>query len=372
MSRFLFYLIIINMLTNMVSITPRILIAGSAKGTILSMIVALILGIWLTYILVILFRSFPGQDLPEILHAYAPKWMATPVLLFLSVAWYVAGLFTIIIYTFIILRFLTPEMSIYVIVLTFAIVVTYGVFMATKNILYMSEIIFVLVVPFIIFIQIKGYISPELNWDYVRIALMEFNHLPDYGALTSSLFIVVGTANLVIFNRVFLNLKKLTGKGTALLAFICTYVLATTYFLPIGFGGFDSLENVLYPWIMTSDSIRMKFGIIERVVFLFIGAFLALGVVSIIIHWHVSIQLLSSVIQFKRFKWRKFNLTNPLIMVIFWVVAMVVTKSITAEGLFKAVEMYDDFVLPALLLLLVGSLLVAKKGAASKWRESKK
>ncbi|MFC5603856.1 GerAB/ArcD/ProY family transporter [Sporosarcina koreensis] len=372
MSRFLFYLIIINMLTNMVSITPRILISGSKSGAILSMILALIFGITLTYILVMLFRRFPGQGLPEILNAYAPKWVATPVLLFLGLAWYVAGLYTLIIYTFIILRFLTPDMSIYIVVLTFAFIVTYGVLMATKNILYMSEIVFVLVVPFIIFIQIKGYASADLNWDYVRVALMEINHLPDYGAFSSSLFIVVGTANLAIFNRFFMNLKKPTGKGIALLTFICAYVLATTYFLPIGFGGFDSLKNDLYPWIMTSDSIRMKYGIIERVVFLFIGAFLALGVVSMIMHWHVSSQLLSAVIQFKRLKWKSINLTTPLIIVIFWVVAMIVTKTITTEGLFKAVELYDDFVLPVLLATLVGCLLLAGKGAASKWRESKK
>ena len=91
--------------------------------------------------------------------------------------------------------------------------------MKAHNILYMSEIIFIIVVPFIVFVQMKGYLSRDLNWDYVRVALMEINHLPDYGAFTSSLFIVIGTANLVIFNRVFTNLKKPTGKGIALLDF---------------------------------------------------------------------------------------------------------------------------------------------------------
>ncbi len=37
---------------------------------------------------------------------------------------------------------------------------------------------------------------------------MEVNHLPDYGAFTSSLFIVIGIANLVIFNRVFTTTEK--------------------------------------------------------------------------------------------------------------------------------------------------------------------
>ncbi|MGN7388758.1 GerAB/ArcD/ProY family transporter [Sporosarcina sp. SAFN-015] len=372
MSRFLFYLILINMITNMVSITPRILIVGSNTGTVLSLVLALIIGMIFTYILVILFSRFPGQGLPEILNAYTPKWFATPVLLFFAVAWYIAGLFTLIIYTFIINRFLTPEMSMYTVILTFVAIVTYGICMGTKNILYMGEIIFILIVPLIFFIQLKGYMTPELNWDYIRVALMEVNHLPDYSAFTSSLFIVIGTANLVIFNRFFTKLKKPSGKGMALLTFICAYILATTYFLPIGIGGFDSLDNALYPWIMTSDSLRMKFGIIERVVFIFIGAFLALGVVSMIIHWHVSIKLLSSVVYFKKFNWKSYNLTLPFFIVIFWGIAIISTKTVTVYGLFKSVEAFDNFGLPFMLLLLVSCLLLARKGAASKWRESKK
>ncbi|MCG7345635.1 spore germination protein [Sporosarcina sp. ACRSL] len=372
MSRFLFYLILINMMTSMVSLTPRILIAGSGSGTVVSLIIALFVGIVMTYILVRLFSHFPGLGLPEILKAYAPKWFAKPILLFFGLAWYTAGLFTLIAYTIIIIRFLTPNMSIYTIVLTFVIVVTYGVFMKARNILYMSEIIFIVVVPLIVFIQLKGYINRDLNWDYVRIALMEINHLPDYGAFTSSLFIVIGTANLVIFNRVFTQLKKPTGKGMALLTFLLAYVLASTYFLPIGFGGYEPLKTTIFPWIMTSDSIRMKFGIIERIVFIFTGAFLALGVVSIVMHWHVSIQLLASVFDFKRFKWKSFNLTFPLLIVMFWVVAMFVIAKISTEGLFRAVEMYDDYFTPTLLVLLVFCLLLARKGAASKWRKSKK
>jgi len=366
MSRFLFYLILINMLAYMVSITPRILITGSNKGTILSLVLALIVGIVLSYILVIIFRSFPGQGLPEILKAYTPKWVATPVLLVMALAWYIAGVFTLTIYTFIILRFLTPEMSIYIIVLSFVVIVTYGVFMKTKNILYMSEIVFIIVVPFIFFVQMKGYLNKDLNWDYVKVALMEINHLPNYGAFSSSLFIVIGTANLVIFNRIFTNLKKPSGKGIALLTLVCAYVLATTYFLPIGFGGFDSLDNALFPWIMTSDSMRMKFGIIERIVFIFMGAFLALGTVSMVMHWHVALQLLTGVFYFKRFKWKSYNLTFPLFIVFFWAIAIFLVKQLTTEGLFEFVEFYDEIALPILLFILVGCLLLARKGAVSK------
>lgn len=361
MNRFLFYLILINTLTNMVSITPRILIAGSGEGTLFGMIIAIIIGLILTYIIISLFSEFPGQGLPEILSTCTSKWISNPVLLFFTVTWFFAGLTTLIVYTFIIIRFLTPEMSIYIIVLTFVVVVTYGMLMTTRNLLYLGEVVFIIVVPFILFIQMKGYFSTDLNWDYIRVSVMEINHLPNYTSFSSSLFIVMGVANLVIFNRYFKKLKKPTRKGMSLLAVLLTYILGTTYFLPIGFGGFDSLDNVLYPWIMTSDSIRMKFGIIERIFFFFTGAFLALGIVSMVMHWHISLQLLSSVIRFKRFKWKSVNLTRPLFIVVYWIIAIVATKRITADGLFQSVKLFDRYFLPVVLALLIGSLLLAKR-----------
>lgn len=372
MSRFLFYLILVNMLANIIALTPRILVAGSDKGSTLAIMLAIPTGMLFTYTIVSLFRHFPGQGLPEILKAYTPKWFSAPVLLFFSLCWYYAGLVTLIIYIFIINRFITPHMSIYIIVLTFVLVVTYGVLMTARNILYLSEIVFFIVIPFITFILLKGYFSSDLNWDYVGIAAMHINHLPDYTAFCSSLFIVIGVANLVIFNRYFTKLKKPTWKGMSLLTVLCTFILFSTYFLPIGFAGFDSLENALYPWIITSDSMRMKYGIVERVLFLFIGVFLILAVLSIIILWHVSIQLLVSVIHFNRFKWRGFNVTIPFFIICFWVVGMYTTKTITLDGLYKTVEVFDRYFIPVVLLLLIGCLLLAKKGAAPKCRESKK
>lgn len=373
MSRFLYYLILINMLTNMVAITPRFLIAGNKTGTVAALIPALIIGMVLTYFLVRLFSYFPGQGLPEILKKNTPKWIATPLLLFFSLTWYFVGLSILIIYAAIISRFLTPEMSICTIILAFVLVTTFGIFMASRNILYMSEIILLIVVPFILFVQIKGYFSPNLDWDYIRVAIMHINHLPNYTSFSTSLFIVLGAANLVIFNRCFAKLKKPSGKSMVLLSFICTYILLTTYFLPLGFGGFDSLDNVVFPWITTSDSMRMKFGIVERIVFFFIGAFLALGVINITVTWHVSIHLLSSVIHFNRFKVRSVNLTFPIFISIFWIIAFILTRRITINDLFRSAALFDDILLPIILFLLFGSLLLAKRrGAATKCPKSQK
>lgn len=372
MNRFLFYLILISMMTYMVSTTPRTLIEGSANGSVPSLFLAIIAGMVVTYITISKFSHFPGQGLPEILKSHTPKWFATPILFIFSIVWFYVGLSTLITYTFIINRFLLPEMSIYVVVLTFVLIITYGIFMTTKNIFYMSEIIFLIVIPFILFVQIKAYFSPSLNLDYLRISIMQINQLPNYKSFMTATFIAMGAANLVIFNRYFKELKKPTWKGMSLLTFFFSYILLTTYFLPMGFGGFEALDNALYPWILTSDSIRMKFGLIERIVFIFIGAFLALSVVTITMQWHISIQLLSSVFYFKRFKWKSVNLTLPFFVLCFWAFSIYRAKTVTSEALYKGVEFFDMVILPITITLLIGSLWLAKRGAASKCPDTKK
>jgi len=353
------------MITNMVSLTPRTLIAGAKGGAIPSIILALIAGIILTYIIVALFSQFPEMGMPEILYAYTPKWFAVPTLLFLSAAWFMAGLVTLTTYVFIITRFLTPEMSILLVIASFILVITYGILMNLRNILNLLEFICILSLPLILFVQLKGYLSNKLDWVYVQIAIMHANHLPEYRPFTTSLFIVLGAANLVIYNRFFKDLKKPSGKSMILLTVICTYTLFTTYFLPIVYGGFDSLSNVLYPWILTSDSMRMKFGIIERVVFIFIGAFLAIAVGSIVLQWNVSLQLLKSVFYFKQFRYKKINLTIPLFIVLFWVITVYFITTININDLFNVVYFYDGL-LPVLIFLLIVGLLLAKRGAKSK------
>ncbi|WP_339253796.1 GerAB/ArcD/ProY family transporter [Sporosarcina sp. FSL W8-0480] len=365
MSRFLFYLILINLLTNMVSTTPRTFILDNTQGVLNSLFLAIAVGMIFTYFLISLFSHFPGMTLPEILNSCMPKWISTPIILFLSISWYGAGLITLITYVFIIIRFLTPEMSIYLIVLSFAAIITYGVFMQTKSILFTSEILVVLVVPLILFVQLKGYLDKDFDWDYVRIAIMHINHLPSYRSFTTALYVTIGIANLIVFNRYFTDLRKPSRKAMALLTLICFFIIMTTYLLPIGLSGFEALENVPYPWIMTSDSMRMKFGLIERVVFIFIGAFLAISVLSIIIHWHVSMHLFESIFNFNRLKWKSFKLKLPIYALVFWVIAMIATKMFTGETLFKSAYYFDMYLLPAILVILIGCLLYAKRRAKS-------
>ncbi|MFC6605289.1 GerAB/ArcD/ProY family transporter [Ectobacillus funiculus] len=107
-----YYLIIVNMIANIVASVPRILLDARAKGAIVSMILALITCSMVTYITARFFNKFPGKGLPELLKEYTPKWVTIPFLMLLAVGWFATGLTTLINYSFLLKRFLTPDMSI--------------------------------------------------------------------------------------------------------------------------------------------------------------------------------------------------------------------------------------------------------------------
>lgn len=360
MNRFIYYMILVNMLANMVTIAPRALLAADTKGALTAIFLSIIVGIPVTYLIVLAFSYFPKKDLPYIFKTYTPKWIAMPMLLFFSFFWFIAGLITLTVYTFIILRYLTPEMNIYTIVLTFVAIVTFGIFMKSIRILYTTEIVAMLFLPIILYIMIKSFLGPNINWEFIKIAFTYINHLPNYNAFSVCFYLIIGAANLAVFNVCFPNLKKPTLKSMAILTGFTTIILMSIFLIPIGYGGIEIQENVVYPWINASDAIRMRYGFVERIVFFFLASFLAMAVMSIVIQWHVSIHLLTSVFHLKHFTWKSFNLIKPLFIVLFWIVAITAIKLLTVGQLFRWTQLYDNS-LPFVTALFLGTLWLAKK-----------
>ncbi|WP_342044933.1 hypothetical protein [Bacillus sp. OTU530] len=95
MNQYFYYLIIVNMVANIVACVPKILLEARV-----SMILALIMGSIVTYIIAHFFNKFPGKGLPELLKEYTSKWIAIPLLMLLTVGWFSAGLTTLINYSF--------------------------------------------------------------------------------------------------------------------------------------------------------------------------------------------------------------------------------------------------------------------------------
>lgn len=340
MNRFLYYLIIINMIANIVASVPRILLEDSSNGAIISMILGTFAGLFITVVTIKFYAAYPEKDLMELLNTHTSKWFFIPVLIYFAINWYIAGLITFVSFTFILVRFLTPEMPLIVILFSLLLIISGGILIKTKSVLSMFEVVIVLFFPLIIFLLTKTVFNNVFNFDYVRVALMHVNEMPSYTSFTATSYLYIGIVNLAIFNKFFKHEKKITFLPVFILALVGVTVLALTYFSPIGIGGFDEIERLIYPWISTSDSIRMKYGLVERLLFIFMLVFLAIALLSIIIHWHGATKLLQGAFSLKHLNWKGHDLSPFLFITLFWLIAYIAVIRLTEHQLFTLTHLF--------------------------------
>ncbi|MEV9641719.1 GerAB/ArcD/ProY family transporter [Mammaliicoccus sciuri] len=365
MSRFVYFLIATNMIANIAASLPRVLLNGSNNGAITSMMLALVFGVFANWALIRLLSSLPGKTLPGLMETYLSKWSFYPLLFFFAINWYVSGLLTLITYSDILLRFLTPEMSIYTIVGTFVLFVTFGLLMKSRSVLYTLEIVLVLLIPIILYFLLKVYLDRQLDWNNVGVAIMNINSFPSYILFTASSYVFLGCFDMLYFNKYVKKKMKFGLKEMLIVGGMGFFILFTTYFVPVGFIGFDGIEDIIYPWIVTTDSIRMKFGVVERIIFIFLLIFLAIALLNIMIHWHVSLKFFQGALHIDKLKTSKNKaVANSILIIAFWTVSIVVAVKITEYGLFKYVN-YFYATLPILFILLMGTLIVVKRRANS-------
>ncbi|MCM3671145.1 spore germination protein [Mesobacillus maritimus] len=350
MSRYFYYLVFVNMIANVVASVPKILLLEKTEGAILSMVLALPLGLVLCYIVAKFFNRFPGKGLPEIMKKYLPRWFTFPIIILIAFGWFMAGMITLITYSFLLKRFLTPDMPLVWITAIFLLFISYGILMKTSSVLYTVEFVLVCCLPVIFIIIIKAYTTAEMEWDFVKESMMYVYRLPTFSALAASTYLLLGGFNLIIFNRFFTKRKqKMTLLQILFLGIVAFGSLFTTYFVPIGLNGFEGVETISYPWITTSDALRLELGIIERVLFVFLILYLAVSFLSLLIHWHVSLELFRSVIQIKRLKWKEKNLVPYIIIGVFWIISLQLTKYLTEHQL----TIYTSYFFDGLLISFI-------------------
>lgn len=354
MNRYYYYLIFVNMVANMISAVPKIFLTNKTDGVIWSLLLSIPAGVLIVYLFIRFFNSFQGKDLPELLKSHFPKWIYLPILSFFVIVWLSAGLITLITFTFMIKRFLTPDMSILLIASLFLIFISYGVLMRTDSVLYTIETVLIFSIPLVIFLLYKAYRSPEFSWDFVGVAVMHINHWPSYSAFSAALFCFLGVANIIIYNHAFKDRKfQLSWKPIIFIGLAGTLSIMSTFIIPIGLNGFERIEQFVYPAISTSDTLRMKFGLIERVLYVFFTFFMAITFVSLLIHWHVAMELAKNVFWLKKFKWKKVNLTPVLFLAVFWIIALFLTVYLNEYTLFTYTQFFFNCQPPFFILIFI-------------------
>lgn len=351
MSRFYYYLVYLNMVVNIVASVPSIFLHYSREGALLGILLSVFFGALIIWVYTRFFNAFPGKGLPELLKLVMPNWFTKAALLYFSAVWFIAGLITLVTFSFLLLRFLVPDMPLLLVVINLVLFLCFGILIQTDRLLYSVEIVIVLFFPLILFILAKAGTTEKLRWDYVRIAVTYINQTPNFESFAAASFLFLGVANLVIFNRFFTTKQQFGLKQLFTVVIVGLIALLVTYFIPIGFHGLKGAESLVYPWIATSDALRMEYGVIERVVFIFLLFYFAISFISISIHWHVSFQLLKSTFDFGRFRIKSIPVMPFLITLLFGVLSAYATLRLTEHQLF----IYTSFYYKLLTFSFVGT-----------------
>ena len=354
MSRFYYYLIIINMVANIIASVPAILLHYYNDGSVMGLLLSMPAGVLLVILYTRFFLKYPGKTLPELLEKTTSKWFYLPFVFLLAVLWFVAGLITLITFTFLLIRYLSPEMPIILIALTLISAVIFGCVLKTERVLYTVEMIMIITSPLILFIFIKAYSSNSLNWDFVREAALYINQVPNWHSFSACFFLFLGAANLFIFNRFFRENQKFGIKQILFIVILSIGTLFTTYFIPIGFNGFDGINELVYPWIATTDSIRMDYFIVERVLFMFLLFYLGIAFLSILIHWHAAAEFLKFTFKLEKIKYKNKVIGIFFPLPIFVGISLYYVTVLTEYQLFQYSSYFYDilvFIFPCMILL---------------------
>ncbi|ASS66414.1 MULTISPECIES: hypothetical protein [unclassified Paenibacillus] len=300
MNRYFYYSFIMVAMLNLMLYVPSVLLKDRMNGAVSGLIVSLIVGTAIGYASTSALARFPGMGLPEILRLFLPEWLVKLLLPIYAFMWFFASSFALIGFTLLMNRVLTPDQPAWNMLLILGLLCVYGATRSALTILYLLEITMLLVAPLVLLIIFKGIRSPDLSWDAIFTIAQYVNHFPTLSSVGAGTFIFTGYINMAIFNRV--NPPNFRLKGRWIIPVTGTLILLATFFLPIGFHGTMGVDRYLYVWTQTADSMTMRYGFIERVVFVFLFLYLGLSIVYTITGWNQAMEFILSIRKNYEFK----------------------------------------------------------------------
>lgn len=292
MNRYFLYLILCNMIINVIMFVPHSLLQYRFDGAVMGIILSIPIGITLTVIYSRSLSKFPGQGLPEIM-ADSNRWLKAALFGSIQLAWLSAGMISLFGFIDILNRFVNPDMPKISMLLIYLAAIFLIIRLPTDRVMYLLEIVLFLNTPFIAFIVLKAITSPYLNWDSIMEVGTYIFEAPNLKVIAAATFVFTGHANLIIFNRIFKEKIKLG--NFIIIVGLAVFNLFTSFFIPIGLNGADGAAEYLYPWVSASDSLRLIYSPIERVIYLFLMFYMSISLLSVSIHWHVALELLKGI-----------------------------------------------------------------------------
>ncbi|WP_286231695.1 hypothetical protein [Neobacillus mesonae] len=291
MNRYYLYLIVLNMLINVIMFVPKILIEYRYNGAVMGMLVAIPIGFGLNLMFTKAIIRFPEKGFPEIFAtAGGKRWFITLLFGIISFSTFSAGLISLLGFVDILRRFVNPEMPFLYLLSIFLFGILMIIRFPTDRVMYLLEIVLFLNTPLIVFIIFKAFTSEYLVWDSILEVGTHLFVRPSIKSIAAAAYVFSGYTNLLIFNRIIKG--KVKAWNFLIVLFLGLINLFTTFLIPIGFHGADGAQEYLYPWISTSDSLRLVYSPIERVIFIFLIFYMGITLMSVSVHWHVAYELL--------------------------------------------------------------------------------
>ncbi|MCD1257989.1 GerAB/ArcD/ProY family transporter [Paenibacillus athensensis] len=320
MIRYFYYLILLNMLANIVLFVPGIFISRRFEGSILSVAIAVPIGYALIQVFMRALSAFPGQGFPEILRDTLPNWLGKPILVLFIGMWFSAGSLTLVTFTSMITTFINPDIPSWLTLFSLLCIVALIARLSSDSVLYTMEILLVLSTPMIMWILYKSLLNPSFRYDAVFEIVSHFRHWPTLDTLSAGTYIFTGYVNMIIFNRLFGPLTKL--RFLWAVPIVGCGVLLTSFLIPIGMQGTIAVGDYTFIWSSTTDSMRIEFGIVERVMFIFILLYSCISVAGTFIHWHVGLEmtkgLLPGLSKSRYFTWIAVGFFSAVTLIFNW------------------------------------------------------
>ncbi|MGG3280741.1 GerAB/ArcD/ProY family transporter [Paenibacillus solani] len=288
-NKYFYYLFLLNATINLINYVPRILITDRFDGALMSIAVSIPIGVLLMFTFVKLIQKFPGQGLPEIFRSVMPKWISGILLMLFGFAWYFSSVITLLSFVDITSRYISPDVSPIIVLSGFLIVVALSARLDSESILYALEMILYITVPIIAYMSWRVFSSPYFSWDAVRQVITHAWNMPNYKTMAAATYIYTGYINMVVFNRIF---HKFRARYIWAIGVASLLTLLISIFAPIGILGAAGAGAHVYPAFSTIDSLRIRYFIIERMIYIFFVVYMCLSLVNSIIHWHVGKELM--------------------------------------------------------------------------------
>jgi hypothetical protein len=345
--RYFLYMVMTNMLVNVIVFVPRLLIQERFEGAVMAMLIGIPISAILLYFYSNAIFKFPGQGLPEILNEHTPPWFSKSFVMITSTFWFYAGWFLLLAFADVSRRFVNPDMTETTLVSLFLIVVGMGVLLKTEKVLYALEIVLIFCIPLITLIFIKSYTNPYLEWDAMKVVMTHYQELPSMSSLGAIAYTLYGFYNIAIFNRAFKGQIKKVKKRWVVLIIIAGYINAfTSMFIPIGFNGTIGVEQYVFPWVSTADSMRMELAFVERVVFVMLFLYIVASLMMVIVTWHVGLQFLHSLIPTQKLKQRTKKWIPLGIFVVYAAITFATEGFIETTQLLELTKLYYVSLIP--------------------------